>query len=558
MKIQTRPGDLPRKELNDLVELQKSRAIRFNEEYQRAPAWRKPQKQLFIDSVLRGYSIPAFYLHKVAVKGKDLDGNETVTSQHYDVIDGQQRIRAVCEFVNDGFSLLRPSEFKLPPFLTETEVPWAGKKFSELSPELQNRFGSQPVVIYEMTTDSQNEIRDLFIRLQGGTPLSAQDKRDTYPGQLPEYVKKVAGKVPLNRDDIVHYHGHPFFNELVWGKEKTSRKRQLAAQLLLLLDENKPGEEISYHGINSPAIDDFYWRASGDFDAQGELAVRFNKIVDELYEILRNGTPPIKGHEAIHLCLLFNSLSEGYVDGWRENFLQAFQQFRQKCENSSKSKDGDHYMRYVRWIAQNAASADTIERRHTFFTQQMLSMLSPQAKDPHRIFSFAEKQQIYFRDRGHCQWCRMQGRTETVLWRKAEFHHVLPHSEGGATALDNGALLHSHCHRDIDAAKFLEWWEREGLRVPAPVMGMQKKRKISDLPAGTKCRFEYDEAEYQGQITNSKLDIPELGEFTSFKKASETIIGSGKSSTRNWWREWEIRLPGDDRWIPADDWQGKA
>ena len=533
--------------------------IRFNEEYQRAPAWRKPQKQLFIDSVFRGYSIPAFYLHKVQMKGENLEGKEIITNQHYDVIDGQQRIRAVCEFVNDGFSLLNPSEFKLPPFLNEKEVPWASKKFSQLSDELQEKFRTQPIVIFELTTDDQNEIRDLFIRLQGGTPLSAQDKRDTYPGQLPEFVKKVAGRVPLNRDDIVHYHGHPFFNELIWGADKTSRKRQLAAQLLLLLNENKPGEEISFRGINSPALDDFYWRTSGDFGVRGDLATRFNKIIDGLYEILDKRTPPLKGHEAIHSCLLFNSLLEGYVDGWRENFPKAFQRFRQDCAEASKRKDGEHFMRYVRWIAQSAGSADTIKRRHLFFAQQMLSMLSIQAKDPNRTFSFAEKQQIYFRDQGCCQWCRMQGREEAVPWQKAEFHHVLPHAQGGATELDNGALMHSRCHpqQNDKVEKFREWWELEGLNPPVLIAGKQKKRNISDLPPSTKCRFEYEEAEYHGQITNGKLVIPEIGEFTSFKKVSETIIGSGKPSTRNWWSEWEIQLPNSDRWIPADDWQGE-
>jgi hypothetical protein len=33
-----------------------------------------------------------------------------------------------------------------------------------------------------------------------------------------------------------------------------------------------------------------------------------------------------------------------------------------------------------------------------------------------------------------------------VNWADAQFHHVELHSQGGATTLDNGALVHKDCH----------------------------------------------------------------------------------------------------------------
>ncbi len=38
-----------------------NRAIRPNPEYQRGLQWKRPQQQLLIDSVFRGYPLPRFY-----------------------------------------------------------------------------------------------------------------------------------------------------------------------------------------------------------------------------------------------------------------------------------------------------------------------------------------------------------------------------------------------------------------------------------------------------------------------------------------------------------------
>jgi hypothetical protein len=33
-----------------------------------------------------------------------------------------------------------------------------------------------------------------------------------------------------------------------------------------------------------------------------------------------------------------------------------------------------------------------------------------------------------------------------VIWPEAEVHHVKQHSQGGETVIDNGVLVHEHCH----------------------------------------------------------------------------------------------------------------
>lgn len=68
-------------------------------DYQRPAVWSRPQKQLLIDTILRGYDIPKFYWRKVGQR-PDL----------YEVVDGQQRLRTIWEFQQDGFPLARDAD----------------------------------------------------------------------------------------------------------------------------------------------------------------------------------------------------------------------------------------------------------------------------------------------------------------------------------------------------------------------------------------------------------------------------------------------------------------
>lgn len=70
--------------------------------YQRKNVWLKPKQKKLIDSIFRDYFIPRIILREVKVA----EG-----SHKYEVVDGQQRIQAVQDFLND--------EFKTPEKLSE-------------------------------------------------------------------------------------------------------------------------------------------------------------------------------------------------------------------------------------------------------------------------------------------------------------------------------------------------------------------------------------------------------------------------------------------------------
>src|SRR5688572_5961376 len=73
--------------------------IDTNPDFQRPPVWSQSQKQLLVDTILRGYDIPKLYWRKISAK-----------PEKYDVVDGQQRLRAIFEFHGGLFPLPKDSE----------------------------------------------------------------------------------------------------------------------------------------------------------------------------------------------------------------------------------------------------------------------------------------------------------------------------------------------------------------------------------------------------------------------------------------------------------------
>lgn len=448
--------------IRGLIELQRDQILRVNHEYQRGLRWTETQKCMFIDSIFRGYSIPAFYFHKVE------RGNVNIRNTYYDIVDGQQRIDAIYRYSEGGFALPDPSSesnFRFPIFVREDGCSWGGKRFGDLSEELKERLLETNVVVYELATTNENEIRDLFIRLQGGTPLTAQDKRDSWPGNFTEFVLVTGGKKGVEK-----WYGKPLFKEFMKGSE--SKRRQFVAQLYMQYFSVRTSKRFC--DMNSKNIDDFYHQHVG-FDETSNERQRFDKICEVLHKAFSGKLNKILGHSLIHSFLLADSLLDDYVRGWEDRLASAMVKFDQRCKKASEdnrdNRDGipneleQYWNHYAQWTRTNADLGSTIQRRHTFYSREMFELLAPKKRDDIRRFTDFEKQLIFFRDSESCQFCKMQGGPhDKISLAECEIHHVIPHSEGGPTSMENGALMHRDCHpkNREDVARFREWWKNKG------------------------------------------------------------------------------------------------
>ncbi|SMP64250.1 Uncharacterized conserved protein, contains ParB-like and HNH nuclease domains [Neorhodopirellula lusitana] len=445
------------KTVNQLIDLHKANMLYANPEYQRGVVWTEAQRKRLIDSVLRGYPIPLIYLHHIK---REVAG---ITNENFEIIDGQQRINALFEFMEGGFRLYDPkedeTEARFPSFVSDAPCEWGRKRFEELTEDLQQKFRDSQLSVVMVETEHQDEARDLFIRLQAGLPLNAQEKRDAWPGNFTEFILKTSGKPELTR-----YPGHDFFSRILKaGKKARGKYRQLCAQIAILYFYRKQHGEDRFCDIKRDSIDNFYYQHLS-FDAHNADAKRFEQILDLLAELLKDGKrKKIQGHEAMHLVLLVDSLMTEYTKSWQDGFPDAFDRFREGLATDTKNRSddipGEYWVRYGQHARTNSDRGENILRRHQFFVEKMYGQLNPILKDPNRAFGILEREVIYYRDKKRCQVCNSD-----VVWSEAQIHHVHEHSMGGQTELSNGALVHAHCHPKGEAQtkSFAEnWWRAQ-------------------------------------------------------------------------------------------------
>ncbi len=154
--------------------------IDTNPDYQRPAVWTRAQKRLLVDTILRNYDIPKLYWRRTSRK-----------PDKYDVVDGQQRLRAVWEFTGGKFSLPKTAD----PI---DGYPVAGMKYEQLPDELRIRFDIYPLDVVLVEDADEDEVREMFLRLQNGTSLRAQEKRNAFPGTMRDFVRTLSSHDVFN------------------------------------------------------------------------------------------------------------------------------------------------------------------------------------------------------------------------------------------------------------------------------------------------------------------------------------------------------------------------
>jgi hypothetical protein len=142
--------------------------------FQRNPVWTESQKSYLIDTILKGYPIPELYLQETV--------DEFGTERHT-VVDGQQRVRACLEFIENSFAL------------TATEVPThADLKFDELGPEDRKRIFGYNFIVRQLPDIPDTELRAIFQRLNRNVvALNKQELRHaTYWGAFITSMERIS------------------------------------------------------------------------------------------------------------------------------------------------------------------------------------------------------------------------------------------------------------------------------------------------------------------------------------------------------------------------------
>ena len=132
--------------VNDFIEWKQGGILELSPKFQRRSVWTRKAKSYLLDSVIRGKPTP-----KIMIR-EHLSPSTKKTLR--EVVDGQQRLRAIFEYMEDGFPVSRTHN---------TE--YGGVYFSGLPDDLQTAIRAYQIATDCLINIDDAEVHDIFARL---------------------------------------------------------------------------------------------------------------------------------------------------------------------------------------------------------------------------------------------------------------------------------------------------------------------------------------------------------------------------------------------------------
>ena len=384
--------------------------IDTNPDFQRPAVWSLGQKQLLIDTILRGYDIPKLYWRKL---GK--------TPEQYEVVDGQQRLRTIFEFHGGEFSLAKDADDIDGIVVTKMH-------YENLPDELRQRFDNYDLDVIVLTDTSEDEVREMFLRLQNGTSLKAQEKRNAMPGKMRSFIKDLAQ--------------HALFSRCNFANSRFTY--DLVAAQMTAIEINGGPCHVRNSNLNAMYV------AQVDFDAASPKARKVRRVLEFLAQAFTERTPELERYSVLSLYTMISHCLEKYVMKGREDELRTwfiqFETTRAGQQGLSAEACDPELLAYKERTSHSTDAQDSIQFRHEFFLEKFFEATPDiETKDNKRLFSHEQRLAIFRRDKSHCKLCR-KCKGVKCEWDAWEADHIIPWSKGGKTTVENGQVACSACN----------------------------------------------------------------------------------------------------------------
>ena len=228
--------------------------------YQRNPIWSIGQKCFLIDSIIFGCPIPQVYIN-IMTEGLGKD-KKTI----YEVVDGQQRLRAILEFLSDKWPLIETTAKSYP--VSDLYKKHIGQRYSELPELLQNVIWDYPLAVQELRGKDQKEIQALFRRLNYVVErLNPQELRHSqYFGEFIDAVETLTKEA--------------FWDDVgLFSRRDAQRMKdtEFISELFIVVVDGIQDQQKT--------LDDFYAAYDVVFKKKARLVARFKRVLAGLQTI---------------------------------------------------------------------------------------------------------------------------------------------------------------------------------------------------------------------------------------------------------------------------------
>jgi hypothetical protein len=419
--------------------------------YQRKNVWDLSKQKALLDSLFRRYYIPKVIIREVRI-------NKEETKK--EIIDGQQRIITVKNFFDNSL--------KLPDSLADLKKGLEGMKYEELPTEIK-KFVDKKLVFdidiihgIDNPKDSQHQkiATEIFWRLQQGESLNYMEIAHSRLSSLArnfivKYSDDITFDYPNYEPIDLNEDKHSFFDVI---HRDNNRMQHLALLTRFLLFEFADGP-TDVKESNVAEFIDKYQREDGignySFEETKEAKAVLG-ILNTFFSIFKSD--PMFDEESgvrelsteyfiISSYLLIRHLKKYYAFtedkyNWLYDFI--INEFYTRWYERSEDDNDIHV-----FISNRQQSKAEIESRDRIIRQIFFEYLKDKGydlfvKDEKRTFDEGQRIKIYRNNDGLCQECLQEEKEEVearVSWSEFQADHVLPHSKGGRTIIENGQVL---------------------------------------------------------------------------------------------------------------------
>ena len=239
-------------QINDIVQWYESGELELSPKYQRNSVWNEKAKSYLMDTIIRGLPIPPIFMRqKIDVTSK---------KTYREIIDGQQRLRAITEYIQNKFPISK----------THNEL-YGGKYYDDLDEEIKEQILEYDIFVEVINEKEDPVIYDMFARLNtNNCVLNRQELRNSrYWGEFKVAAYNTAAE-----------YRELFYDNKIFNDKQFSRMEDVEFISILL--------NVFINGIDSDtptSIDKLYSKYDKDFGEFEDIKEKFDVIMQEICAI---------------------------------------------------------------------------------------------------------------------------------------------------------------------------------------------------------------------------------------------------------------------------------
>ncbi|MGF0033133.1 DUF262 domain-containing protein [Bariatricus sp. SGI.154] len=239
-------------QINDILQWYENDELELSPKYQRNSVWNEKAKSYLIDTIIRGLPIPPIFMRqKIDV---------TTKKTYREIIDGQQRLRAITEYIQNKFPISK----------SHNEL-YGGKYYEDLDEETKEQILEYDLFVEVISEREDPVIYDMFARLNtNNCVLNRQELRNSrYWGEFKVAAYNTAAE-----------YRELFYSNRIFNDKQFSRMEDVEFISILL--------NVFINGIDSDtptSIDKLYATYDKEFASFKDIKIKFDRVMLEIKEI---------------------------------------------------------------------------------------------------------------------------------------------------------------------------------------------------------------------------------------------------------------------------------